>query len=105
MNKFSKPDHTTVPQGYEAPPLDEVVYLVKRPGYAFMLRRPKTRSHGVNEGRESWHVRFRDRQGSQTGILDLEGLQDFYDSLSQLMEYIHSEREQPSRGIRCAPPA
>lgn len=82
--------------------MDDVVYLVKRPGYVFMFLRPQMRSHRVNEGRMSWHVRFCDQHGSQIGILDLQGLQDFYDSLLQLMDYIHIEREKPSRAMSCA---
>ena len=102
MNRFSKQHYVTVHQGHDAPPMDDVVYLVKRPDYAFMLMLPKTRSHRINEERGSWHVRFHTWHGSQGGVLDLAGLQDFYESLSQLMEYIHIEREKPSKGIGCA---
>jgi hypothetical protein len=102
MDKCSKPYHATVQQGHDAPPMDEVVYLVKRPGYAFMLGRPSIRSHEVSEQGRSWHVRFCDRHGCQAGDLDLAGLHDFYDSLSQLMDYIRIEQERASTEMRCA---
>jgi hypothetical protein len=47
-------------------------------------------------------VRFCDRHGCQAGDLDLAGLHDFYDSLSQLMDYIRIEQERASREMRCA---
>lgn len=62
-----------------------------------MLMLPNTCSHGVEAGKMNWSVHFRSRHGRQGGSLDLEGLQDFYDSLSQLMEYIHIEREKAVR--------
>lgn len=93
MSKCSKSLHTNTHQGDDVLPLDDIVYLVKRPGYAFMLILPKACSHQVEKGRLNGSVRFLDRHRRQGGRLDLEGLQDFYDNLSQLMEYLHIERE------------
>lgn len=105
MNRGSKPHHVPGHQRHEASPMGDVIYLIKRPGYAFMLRRPTTPSRSVNEAKGSWHIHFCDRHGRQAGILDLEGLQDLYDNLGQLLEYLHTERGQPPSARGGAPQA
>jgi hypothetical protein len=72
-----------------------VVYLVKRAAYEFEFRVPKTRVGFLGAARAFFHVRFKkETRQPQSFVLSLEELEDFYDGLSGLMEYLRYERER-----------
>lgn len=73
----------------------QVVYLVKRAAYEFAFRVPKTRVGFLGAARAFFHVRFtKETRQPQSVVLSLEELEDFYDGLSGLMEYLRYERER-----------
>jgi hypothetical protein len=74
--------------------LHHVVYLVKRQAYKFIFAIPKTPPL-FHDGEEAFfQVLFHPHHNTQAVVLKLDELQDFYDSLSQLMEYIQVERQK-----------
>jgi hypothetical protein len=48
--------------------MDNIVYLVKRPGYEFILTTARSGSYDLKDGSEGLHVRFHRRYGDG-GIL------------------------------------
>ena len=77
----------------------QVMYLVKRPGYDFIFAIPKDYPLFRNPDRAILQVCLTGQRQSHSFVLNLEELQDFYDGLSHLVEYIRTEREK-----RCTPP-
>jgi hypothetical protein len=74
----------------------QVVYLVKRSSYEFALSIPTTHAACLSGEHVLFQARFRDRHQEQTIVLDLTALEDFYESLSRLMEYVKIERQKYS---------
>ena len=72
----------------------QVVYLAKRPTYEFIFAVPEAQPPDLNEGSAVFQVHSRHRPQGQGFILDLQGLEDFYESLSRLMEYVRLERQK-----------
>jgi hypothetical protein len=71
-----------------------VVYLVKRPAYEFIFAVPKTPPLLSSAKQAFFQVHFRPQNEPQGIILTLDELQDFYESVSQLMDYVQLERER-----------
>ncbi len=73
----------------------EIVYVIKRPGYEFALSVPTTHATDVTDASARFHLRFQGAHRDREVVLDLKALEDFYESLSHLMEYINIERRKP----------
>jgi hypothetical protein len=73
----------------------QVVYLVRRPDYELVFSIPTTRVAYLSGEQARFLGRFRGRHQEQEFVLSLEELEDFYESLSRLMEYIRSEHQGP----------
>jgi hypothetical protein len=73
-------------------PAYQVRYLVKRPAYEFILAVPT--DHPLFRSADSafFQVRFKDRCQPHCLVLNRQELEDFYQSLGQLIEYIRIER-------------
>ncbi len=72
----------------------QVVYLVRRPGYEFVLSIPTTRVADPGGEQARFQARFGDQQQGQEFVLNLEVLEDFYESLTRLMEYVRIAQQQ-----------
>lgn len=80
----------------------QVVYLAKRPDYEFVFTIP-TRQAALFSGEQGFlQVRFRDRHQDQAFVLTRAVLEDFYESLTRLMEYFHIEQQKSlsQHGVR-----
>ena len=77
----------------------QVMYLTKRPSYEFMLAIPDHHQRFLGADRPLFQVRFKDQQHAHDVVLNLDELEDFYNGLSQLVEYIKVERERRGRGL------
>jgi len=77
------------------PQMYDVVYLVKCPAYEFIFAVPKTQAALLRGQHAFFRVRFRNQPEEQGFVLDLESLEEFYEGLSRLMEYIRIERLRP----------
>jgi hypothetical protein len=75
----------------------QIVYLVRRPGYEFVFSVPTTRVADLSGEQARFQARFRDQQQGQEFVLSLEDLEDFYASLSHLIEYVRIEQQQRPR--------
>lgn len=60
MSRSFEPLHTGSGQECEAA-MGDIVYLVKRPGYEFVLTVPTARPHCLNWGQTCFQVRLRDQ--------------------------------------------
>ena len=72
----------------------EIVYLIKRPGYEFVFSVPTTRIADLSDVSALFQLRFRKPHQEREVVLDLKALEDFYESLSRLMEYVNIERQK-----------
>lgn len=72
----------------------QVAYLVKHPGYELVFAIPTGHAAFLSGEQAFLQVRFRDRHQGQEFVLKLEVLEDFYESLSRLMEYFNLERQK-----------
>ena len=70
----------------------QVMYLAKRPSYEFVLAIPEDHPCPLNADQALVQMRFKDQHQAQDCVLDLKALEDFYEGLSQLVEYIKAER-------------
>ena len=77
----------------------QVMYLVKRPSYEFMFAIPEDRQRFLSADRPMFQLRFKDQPQAHDIVLDLDELEDFYEGLSHLVEYIKTERERRYRGL------
>jgi hypothetical protein len=93
MNRSSDPLDTDDSQEQELQPY-HVVYLVKRPAYEFIFAIPKTPPPFSGGKKPFFQVYFHPHRNYQGVVLQLDELQDFYDSLSHLMEYLQIERQR-----------
>jgi hypothetical protein len=74
--------------------LYQMVYLTRRPGYEFAFSVPTTHAAYLSGAQALFHVRFRKPPQGREVVLDLKALEDFYESLSRLMEYVSIERQK-----------
>jgi hypothetical protein len=77
----------------------QVMYLAKRPSYEFVLAIPEDHPRPLNADRVLVQMRFKDQHQAQDFVLDLNTLEDFYESLSQLVDYLKAERERRGRKL------
>jgi hypothetical protein len=77
----------------------QVMYLAKRPSYEFMFAIPEDHRLFLSADRPLFQVRFKDQHQAHDVVLNLDELEDFYEGLSQLVEYIKIERERRGRGL------
>jgi len=77
----------------------QVMYLVKRPSYEFIFAIPEAHQQFLNADRPLFQLRFKDQRQAHDVVLNLEELEDFYAGLSQLVEYIKTERDRRGRGL------
>ncbi len=75
----------------------QIMYLAKRPSYEFVLAVPNGHRHLLSADRALVQMRFKDQRQAQEFVLDIDELEDFYEDLSQLVEYIKAERERRRR--------
>jgi hypothetical protein len=72
----------------------QVVYLVKRSAYEFVLAVPEAQTPSHRERPAVFQMHFRNQPPGQGFMLDLQGLEDFYESLSRLMDYVRIEQQK-----------
>jgi hypothetical protein len=72
----------------------QMVYLTRRPGYEFAFLVPTTHAAYLSGAQALPQVRFRKLSQGREFVLDLKALEDFYESLSRLMEYVSIERQK-----------
>jgi hypothetical protein len=72
----------------------QIVYLIKRPGYEFVLLVPTAHTADLSDAPAIFQLRFRKPHQEWEVVLDLNALEDFYESLSRLMEYVSIERQK-----------
>lgn len=70
----------------------EIMYLVKRASYEFLFAVPKRRGSFQGEERPLFQVRFKDQCQTSGFVLDIEEMEDFYEGLARLMEYVQAEQ-------------
>jgi hypothetical protein len=92
-SKLRPPEHLDMEdEGEDDPSMYDVVFMVKRPAYEFVFAVPKTQAALLRGQQALFQVRFRTQPDEQGFALNLEALEDFYESLSRLMEYVNIER-------------
>jgi len=72
----------------------EIMYLVKRPSYEFLFAVPRRGTSYLSEERPLFQVRFKSQPQLLGFVLDSEEMEDFYESLSRLMEYVREEHNK-----------
>jgi hypothetical protein len=71
-----------------------VVYLVKRPAYAFVFAVPRIPPLTLGAEPTFFRIRFTDTRQTCDIALGLGELEDLYKDLHLLMEYMRQEREK-----------
>jgi hypothetical protein len=69
----------------------ENVYIVKRPSYEFCFAMPRRQAAQLSMERPLLQVYFKGQCQIFELILEIDGVEDFFDGLSRLMEYVHAE--------------
>jgi hypothetical protein len=77
----------------------EIMYLVKRASYEFLFAVPKKGASIPREERPLFQVRFRDQCQLPGFVLDIEEMEDFYEGLSRLMEYVQAEQTKRQENL------
>jgi hypothetical protein len=72
----------------------QVVYLVKRPTYEFIYAVPEIQTPSPSGRAAVFQVRVGNQPQGQRFMLDLQGLEDFYESLGGLLEYVRIEQQK-----------
>lgn len=75
----------------------QIVYLIRRPGYEFVFSIPTAQTADLSDAPALFQLRFRKSHQEHEVMLDLKELEDFYEGLSRLMEYVRIERLQSPR--------
>jgi hypothetical protein len=70
----------------------EIVYLIKRPAYEFAFSVPTAPLADLSHASPLFRLRFRKTHPEHEVVLDLKALEDFYESLTRLIEYVATER-------------
>jgi hypothetical protein len=69
----------------------EIMYVVKRPSYEFCLVVPKRRATLLRQEQPLLQVRFKDLCQMPELVLEIGQIEDFFEGLTRLMEYVHAE--------------
>ena len=69
----------------------DIMYLARRPSYEFCLAIPRERATHSGEERPLQHVRFKDQCQMPGLVLEVDKMEDFFEGLSGLMEYVRAE--------------
>jgi hypothetical protein len=69
----------------------EIMYIVKRPSYEFCFAMPRRQAAQLSAGRPLLQVHFKGQCQIFELILEIDEVEDFFDGLSRLMEYVHAE--------------
>jgi hypothetical protein len=69
----------------------EIMYLVKRPSYEFCFAVPKRQETHPSEQRPLLRVRFKESSQIPGLVLEINEMEDFFEGLSRLMEYVRLE--------------
>jgi hypothetical protein len=77
----------------------QVMYLAKHPSYEFIFAIPEDHRRFLSADLPLFQLRFKDQRQAHDVVLNLDELEDFYAGLSQLMEYIKTERDRRGRGL------
>jgi hypothetical protein len=77
----------------------DIMYLVKRPSYEFLFAVPKKHTSFASEERPLFQVRFKDQCQIPGFVLDIEEMQDFFEGLSRLMEYVQAEQAKRQKNL------
>ena len=72
----------------------EIMYVVKRPAYEFCFAVPRKRIHCLREERPLLQLRFKDQSQMPGLILEVDQMEDFFEGLSRLMEYVRAEESK-----------
>jgi hypothetical protein len=70
----------------------EIVYVIRRAQYELTLSVPSAQGTDIHAASTLFHMHFRASHQEREVVLDLKTLEDFYESLSRLMEYVTIER-------------
>ena len=70
----------------------QMVYLLRRAGYEFIFLVPATQAAYLSGAQALLRIRFRTPAQEQEVVLDLQTVEDFYESLNRFMEYVSLER-------------
>jgi hypothetical protein len=69
----------------------EIMYLARRPSYEFCLAIPRGWATRPGEERPVLHVRFKDQCQMPGLVLEVGQMEDFFEGLSRLVEYVRAE--------------
>jgi hypothetical protein len=69
----------------------EIMYLVKRSSYEFCFAVPKRQETHLSEERPLLQVRFKEPSQIPGLVLEINEMEDFFEGLSRLMEYVRLE--------------
>jgi hypothetical protein len=69
----------------------EIMYLVKRSSYEFSCAVPRKQVAQLSEECPLLQVRFKEQCQIAGLVLKIEEMEDFFDGLSRLMEYVRAE--------------
>jgi hypothetical protein len=69
----------------------EIMHLVKRLSYEFCFAVPRRQVPHLREERPLLQVRFKEQYQMPGLVLKIEEMEDFFDGLSHLMEYVRAE--------------
>jgi hypothetical protein len=77
----------------------EIMYVVKRPSYEFCFAVPKRRITLLREEQPLLQVRFKDLCHMPQLVLEIGQIEDFFEGLTRLMEYLHAEEAKRQRQL------
>jgi hypothetical protein len=77
----------------------EIMYLVKRSSYEFLFAVPKRGISYLGEERSLFQVRFKEQSQILGFVLDIDEMEDFYEGLSRLMEYVQVEQSKRQENL------
>jgi hypothetical protein len=89
-----RPSHENVDTEYDWGHImetHEIMYLVKRLSYEFCFAVPRKQVTHLSEERPLLQVRFKEQCQMPGLVLKIEEIEDFFDGLSRLMEYVLAE--------------
>jgi hypothetical protein len=72
----------------------EIVYAIKRPDYEFVFSIPSAHTANVSTAPARFQLCFRGAPPEREVVLNLNTLEDFYDSLGHLLDYVNIERQK-----------
>jgi hypothetical protein len=81
----------------------EIMYLVKRSSYEFCFAVPRRQAAHLSEGEPLLQVRFKEQYQLSSLVLEVDEMEDLFEGLSRLMEYVRAE-EARRQGELCGTP-